>query len=334
MITIQDIIEISQNYDEYKVDIFAKLDAVEPISNFEFYLQTGIGLQELEWEEHSYYQFWHRLMDYFINGKPKIFSNSVIRHFWENEAVGNFALNHHITEAISNQSSVSTKDLCFRLYGKICRAVLSEQYGSILNTELLEALKIPLQLLSEDYRIIDYKITRDSVMIKALYKDFNVADGSYGAGVYIFNDEIGKGALRLGTLIKRGQCDNTTILSNVKTLYHRTNVTERLQNFLPNFSIALKETEQYIVNFENLKKIPLKNFTEEIEAFQKKHQLTIENVLEFEHGMEGEYNMWGWCNGLTAMAKMFEDNRRTDFEMMAGDLMMRYIKVAQPLENV
>lgn len=329
MITIQDIIEISQGYDEHKVDIFAKLDAVEPISNFEFNLQTGIGLQQLEWEEHSYYQLWHRLMDYFINGKPKIFSNSVIKHFWENEDVGNFALNHHITEAISNQSSVSTKDLCFRLYGKICRAVLSEQYGSILNTELLEALKLPLQLLSEDYRIIDYKITRDSVMIKTLYKDFNVADGSYGAGVYIYNDEVGRGALRLGTLIKRGRCDNTTILSNVKTLYHRSNVYERLSNFLPDFSISLKETEQYIVNFSKLKNIPLKNFTEEIQAFQKKYQLTTEQVLEFEHGMEGEYNLFGWCNGITAMAKLFEVERRTDFEMMAGDIMMKNIAISK-----
>lgn len=332
MATLNDIVDISKIYDVDKFDIFAKIEQMNFISNIQFelnYSMLDVNHSSIfSFEELSYRQFWHRLMDKFENGKPQIFSNSVINHFWQNGEIGKFALLQHTGNAFNNSYPIVEKDLCFRFYKDICRASVSDQYGSILNTQLLEALEQPLSLLSEDYRVIEYHIDRDTLMVKALYKDFNVEDGSYGLGVYIYNDEVGRGALRLGTLIKRGRCDNTTILSNVKTLYHRSNVYERLSHFLPDFSISLKETEQYIINFSKLKNIPLKNFTEEIQAFQKKYQLTTEQVLEFEHGM-GEYNLFGWCNGITAMAKLFEGERRTDFEMMAGDIMMKNIAISK-----
>lgn len=321
--TLQDIINWSEQLDENKFDIFASIPQLNWNSGSTFSYNEKYGYLE----EHAYYQMWHRLMDTTINNKPKIFSNSVIRHFWDEPELGDYAHKYHLNIAIDNNFPSVGKILCWRMAGMDCRAVLSDQYGSILNTELVKALQLPLSALSETPRIITHYITRDNVMIQMLYKDYNAEDGSYGAGIYICNDEIGKGALKLGTIIKRGFCDNTCILQNVRTLYHRNNIYDRLQTFLPEFSIALKETEQYIYRIEELKNIKIPNFTEELEKFAKKYQLDLETMVKFEQGMEGEYNMYGWMNGITTIAKEFALEKREFFQSLAGDLVMKSIKL-------
>ena len=318
MITYQELIALSHASDVNKKDvwyIFKDLD----------YLSSGgikDGADKYLMTEHAFKQFWHRLKDSTENKKLVVFSNSVIRHFWEEPEIGNYAFYHHIELERQNNPERLEKPFLFRLNDSDCRAVLSDQYGSILNSELLEALQTTLLQLSPTFRIVRYELDFDSLTLYTLHKELNVEDGEYGLGLYIYNDEIGRHSLKVATVIKRRACDNSCILTNVKTLYHRNRIVDRLNAILPDVSESLRSAEKYITNMHLLRGVKVE-FTKEIEELTKRFQLSEEETYRIHMGSENDTSMWGLVNGINYAAKYVRPDLREQFEVIAGNLVMK-----------
>ena len=318
MITYQELVALSHALNVNKKDVWYNFNDL-------VYLPSGgikDGADKYFMTEHAFKQFWHRLKDYSEDKKVKVFSNSVIRHFWEQPEIGNFAFHHHIHVERQDHPERLEKPLLYRLHNENCRAVLSDQYGSILNSELLEALESTLQQLSPTFRVVRYELTADYLSLYTLFKEFNVEDGEYGLGLYVYNDEIGRHSLKFGTVIKRRSCDNSCIISNVKTFYHRTNIIDRLNDSLPEFAESLSNAEKYITNMHLLHNIKIE-LTKELEKLTEKYQLTEEETLRVNMGAEGDYSMWGWVNGLNYAAQHIRADLRETFEILAGDFVMK-----------
>lgn len=121
---------------------------------------------------------------------------------------------YNLNRALGNANG---KEWFVRTYDNRARAVLSQDYATLPNTEVLTTIKSLLEgELDRFPGVHAYNpfVSADDLSVKIIWKDIPNAGngGGFGIGTYFGNGEIGNRKFKGLPLIKRNSCDNSTIV--------------------------------------------------------------------------------------------------------------------------
>lgn len=300
-IKLADLLAASKEFDkdkeDYKVynsDFYAVLNSMFIHSQY-FYNMN----------EHTWFQLTKRLCQPF-----KDYNMSAMKWMYQHPELVANTFNYCMDRF--NHTNPNDEWL-MRKYGNSLRAVLTPDYLVLNNTTLLETLADSLPH-EESHISRESTITPDYLVLKMILRDFNTDTGDYGIGLVVSNDEIGRGKLRLGGLIKRRSCDNSIVVPNQFAFFHRTNLFERILDVLKEVPNLIQSTHDYIFKFESKKEVDLSEINLVLELVAKKLQLNNEIKDQLFIGTEGQENLFGLINGITHAAK-FANNELERLEL-------------------
>jgi hypothetical protein len=210
------------------------------------------------------------------------------------------------------------------------RAVLSDIYAPISNTDLLDVVRTVVKGSDVPVTITrSSAVTADSLNVRAIFKDIdlggNHGNDRWGIGVYVRNGETGNRRGGILPLIQRHSCENSIVIdgsqSGFEFLHLGSAVAKLVQvkaaiaNILP---FAAHTLEQ-LIEADN-EKIP--EFSDVIAGICKQHGWPDDTAIKIAEGCEGRDTKLGLINGITYAAKFAADpDARADFEIEGGAIL-------------
>lgn len=219
-----------------------------------------------------------------------------------------------------------------RAFDDNCRAVLSDQYAAISNTELLAIVEKIAGETSAPSRLTDStSVTPDSLNMRMIWKDIARPDqqngnGGWGIGVAITNGETGQRKLRGMPLLQRHSCQNSIVVDqqvNGFEFTHRGSVSTKM--------IVVKSAMQEILPFaaELLERMiaadsqQIPDFTSVLDGLAIQYNWDDQTKTNVAVGTEGRDTKAGIINGVTHAAKFAQtDDDRMDMEILGGRLLV------------
>lgn len=238
------------------------------------------------------------------------------------------------TAALLNRHLEKKSDMYLRTYGTSARAILSTQYVDFPNTRLLQMVNDALPLAETSLGQIGNVqmgkafcvVTPDYLHARISLANVMTDEGEYRLGVYIGNDEVGNGRLRVLPGIQRTSCQNSLAFDydTGLSLIHR-----GIQSLNANI-VAAAILNSFKIGMENLnvllkaREIEVPKIEDEITKLAKQYNwsLGIQNAVVF--GTEGNGTLFGLVNGITYAAheKMDNDDSRISLELLAGKVLI------------
>jgi hypothetical protein len=220
------------------------------------------------------------------------------------------------------------KTWLIRAYENDARAVLSDRYSVLQNTEVLETLdKIVGETVHEP---IQPEITPDSMHLKL--KTNQTDTGDYGQGVYVGNGETGNYKLRIHPFVQRTSCTNSIVWKGGGIELRHININTgdlvfAMKRWLGETLLRNKEVMERIVEAET-ETIP--DFAEYVQKFCDNNGITEIGYGIVMAGSEGEETKMALVNGVTHYAKNVEDyDEEIRLETLGGSLLMGNRAAAQ-----
>lgn len=207
-----------------------------------------------------------------------------------------------------------------------CRAVLSDRYAAIGNTELLGLLdKITTETTAEVKLVQSSSVTPDSLNVRLTFKDIQRGNGGgWGIGIAITNGEIGQRKLCGLPLLQRHSCTNSIVIDKQAMGFeftHMGSATSKrvamkagMMEILP---FAAKLLDDMIKADEQV--IP--DFTEVLQGLSLQYGWDEKTRMEVAVGTEGWETKAAIVNGVTHAAKIFEGDARMDMEILGGRIL-------------
>lgn len=242
---------------------------------------------------------------------------------------------------------IESKGLLVRTHGKDIRAILTDKYGVVDNSQVMLAVHdILAQTAAElkDLRVVNSVVDRDRLDLRIVFaepKQINPNDPTpqgvtrrgdprspgqpYGYGVFVTNEETGRGGLAVKSLLWRGPCTNSIIVNNAQSIALRhigqTNVLlGRLQQA---FADALPVAAQTLNRVYEVSNKALPNLTDVISGLAKQYSWTDDTVKQVLVGTEGQETVMGLVNGVSYAATKLETSAdRVEMEQQAGSILV------------
>lgn len=239
------------------------------------------------------------------------------------------------TAALLNKHIERRPDMFLRTYGTSARAILSTQYVDFPNTRLLQMVNDALPLaensLGQSGNVQMGKsfcvVTPDYLHARISLANIMTDEGEYRLGVYIGNDEVGNGRLRVLPGIQRTSCQNSLVFDYDTGL----SLVHRGINSLNANLVAAAILNSFKIGMENLnvllkaREIEVPKIEDEITKLAKQYNwsLGVQNAVVF--GTEGKSTLFGLVNGITYAAheKMDNDENRISLELLAGKVLVQ-----------
>lgn len=223
------------------------------------------------------------------------------------------------------------------------RAILSDKYAPIQNTDVLgklaEAFKLINDNASAPIQPELYKTAlspdRLDLRFRILGRDLipNGENTPYGIGGYISNDEIGSGALKVLPALWRGSCDNTftwaankednTAAVNVRHIGTGSVLADRMAAAIAHcLQLGGKMLEQFMY----AKQIELPDLAKLLSGMADKNGWSEEFKNVALVGTEGQQNLYGLVNGVTYGAHTVygsDPAKVAELEALAGSWVMK-----------
>lgn len=225
-------------------------------------------------------------------------------------------------------------NLLVRGYGDDARAILSDSYARLDNSEVLDMASqvldgLPYQIVeSGKYFSKNDGVQRDEMAIRVVVKHVKPGDENtgYGLGVLIRNGETGGAASEIRPLIMRTSCMNSLVFKQGEAgedlglrLTHRGVRAAKLNLMASAIAEALPMAEDNLVKYLNTRtaKIDLAGV---IAKLGEDHGWSEDMSLAVGVGSEGHQSVYGLINGLTFAAHEMEINQaeRIEIESMAS----------------
>lgn len=220
-----------------------------------------------------------------------------------------------------------------RANGETARAILSERYAPIPNTDVLKATQEIIGAL--DHELIRPVVTPDNIYVKIKIADVDPRTlpfvdedekNNYGVGIMVSNDEIGKGSLRAIPMIQRTSCKNSFVLRRnefaleMRHQYYSPGLMRgRLQDAIGR---ALKVGMDTMNDIHEAMKTNIPNIADVLDQIGAKYRLSSEVVDAAKIGTEGQRTRMGVVNGLSFAAhsaRQITDDTREMLEGIAGE---------------
>jgi hypothetical protein len=326
--TIQELLDQSKEQDEHKTDYIAHPHAMKFDQNCIMQVEPGglfmngtVALSPNEW---AYRQIFSKLgTTVFGKGVNKTLPADYMMALRPDLRA--YVLNDHL-------KNYPNGDWFVRAYDDTCRAVLSDRYAAIGNTELLTILSaVTNEAKTPSHLTNSSSVNQDSLNVRIIWKDVNRGDdskgnGKWGIGVAITNGETGKRRLRGMPLLQRDSCDNSIILDgsvNGFEFTHRGSINTKMivvksamQEILP-FAAELLET---MIAAES-QSIP--DFSSVLAGLAIQYGWDDKQAAAVAIGTEGRETRAGIVNGVTHSAKLYEDaDARMDIEILGGRILV------------
>lgn len=214
-----------------------------------------------------------------------------------------------------------------RAYDEACRAVVSEGFTTISNTEILDVLAgVVEQNQTPDFKLVRPSVTPDEINIKTVWKDVRRGGGNYGIGVYVGNGEIGNRRLRIYPIIQRHSCTNSIIVEHDKGIdfVHRGNKFTKMVQIksiiAELFGLAAEVLEKMIA--AEAEAIP--QFTDVLAGLSAHYGWDDKTYATVAIGTEGKDTRAGLVNGITFAAHTIEraPSEQADMEILGGRILM------------
>ena len=220
-----------------------------------------------------------------------------------------------------------------RFNGDQCRAVLSDRYSPLANSELAEYL---LEQFGDGYDIVRPYYDPDTLHLKFVTMA-DPDDSNYAYGVYVGNGETGNRSLTVAGFVQRHACTNSIILTDNR--WRVTHVSKTKSEYLLTVRSWVAEAMQLSMDQrERLAAAALEeveDFTNVIERLCKQNGLTNEVRDSVLMGTEGQKTVMGLVNGLSWAAHQQDDPElQIDMEVLAGKYLqhgLQNVQVRQPV---
>lgn len=328
-ITIQELLDQSREQDGHKSDYIAHPNNIAFDDQCVMQVEPGglftygkVALNPNEW---AYRQIFQKLATG-VYGKGATKSLPADYLLTIRPALRAYVLNEHMHKDYPNG------DWFVRAFDDTCRAVLSDRYAAIANSELLQILEtVTHETKATPSLAYSSSVTPDSLNVRIIWKDVQRGDdsrgnGNWGIGVAITNGETGQRRLRGMPLLQRHSCQNSIVLDQTVNGFeftHRGSVQTKM--------VVVKSAMQEIIPFaaEMLEKMiaadaqALPDFADVLHGLSLQYGWDEKQTAAVAVGTEGRETRAGIVNGVTHAAKLFEDpDARMDMEILGGRILV------------
>lgn len=199
-----------------------------------------------------------------------------------------------------------------RTHGDGARAILSQDYTPIQNTDVIETTAEMLDQTA--YQLVQPHIDADNVDFKLRVTENE--DGSFGQGVFIGNGETGQRGLSIKPFIQRTSCTNSIVYSagGVFLRHFKLVKADLIYTIKRHMGEALKITGEMMnrILMAEVEQIP--DFSEYVSAFCKKNNVSQVGYGIIMVGAEGQQTTMGLVNGLSFYAH-HQENHDTELRL-------------------
>lgn len=240
---------------------------------------------------------------------------------------------------------IENKGLLVRTEGKAIRAILTDRYGIVDNTQVLNAVReILVQTAPDlkDLRIVNSHIDRDRLDLRVVFSEPKVTNPEivsqgatrqydprdnrpYGLGVFVTNEETGRGGLAVKSLIWRGQCTNSIIVNTQQsiTVRHIGQPDVLIGRLQQAFADALPVAAQTLNRIYEVSNKALPNLTDVLSGLSKQYGWGDDTIKQVLIGTEGQETVMGLVNGVSFAAQKLDSSaERVDMETQAGIILV------------
>ena len=210
-----------------------------------------------------------------------------------------------------------------RQYQATARAILGSDYTVMDNLPLLERLEEACQERGYPKEFKDPLVTPDDLHLRAVW---GYAEGGlWGIGLYVGNNEIGSGKIKVKGLLKRTACDNSLIwtMDSAVEFIHRGDASIRWTAIARAVVEALKLGPGILRRAHEAEATEIPNFDEVLNGLAETYGWTPPQALSVATGTENQRTVMGVLNGLTWFAHNAElpPEERVRWESLAGDVL-------------
>jgi len=238
---------------------------------------------------------------------------------------------------------IESKGLLVRTHGKDIRAILTDKYGIVDNTQVLNAVHEVLAATGSampDLKVHNSSITRDRLDMRIVFQNpkvqnpeivpqgetrrGDVGNRPYGFGAYVGNEETGRGGLSVKALVQRHGCANSIIVEHKENiqLRHLGETQVLLGRLQQSFADILPVGAHVLNRIYEVTNKALPNLAEVLAGLSKQYNWADETQSQILIGTEGQETHMGLVNGVSFAASKIEDSAaRVEMETQAGSIL-------------
>jgi hypothetical protein len=231
-----------------------------------------------------------------------------------------YVLNDHIKNGANGTGWM------VRAYDETCRAVVSDGFATIGNTELLDTFAgVVKEQHTPDFQLIRPAVTPDEMYLKSVWKDVQAGGKNYGLGVFMSNSEIGGRKIRIKPVVQKHSCTNSIIVDHEKgiELTHRgSRITKMIlikAAIAEIFGLAAEALDRLVKAESEV--IP--NFSDVLLGLTAHYGWDDKTSATVSIGTEGNQTRAGIINGVTYAAHAVEREaaEQAEMEMLGGKML-------------
>lgn len=249
--------------------------------------------------------------------------------------------------------NIESKGLLVRTHDKRIRAILTDRYGVVDNSDVIKAVRDILTTQSNqggrrvadelrDLRVVNSIVDRDRLDMRIVFSEPEIknpeivpqgdtrrgdprSNRPYSLGVFVTNEETGRGGLAVKSLIWRGTCTNSIIVNNAQSiaLRHIGESQVLLGRLQQAFADALPVAAQTLNRVYEVSNKALPNLTDVISGLAKQYSWGDDTIKQVLIGTEGQETVMGLVNGVSYAASKIETSaERVEMEQQAGSILV------------
>lgn len=240
-------------------------------------------------------------------------------------------------------TQVESKGLLIRTEAKAIRAVLTDKYGIVDNTQVLNAVREILVATGDampDLTVVKSTVNRDRLDMRIVFKNpkitnpelipqgetrrGDIGNRPYGFGVYVGNEETGRGGLSVKALAQRHGCTNSIIIESKENiqLRHLGETQVLLGRLQQSFADILPIGADILNRIYAVTNKALPNLTDVLSGLSKQYGWDDDAQNQILIGTEGQETVMGLVNGVSYAASLLKDSTdQVEMEMQAGSIL-------------
>jgi hypothetical protein len=334
--TLESLRNQAEEFERRKVDFIGMPMFNEKARLVPLDKNTGIGEYEFGMTEWAISQLCTKLgPGTFGRGSNRMLPKDAVMRWMDTEAFRPHIagiLNENVRRVEANGTT-----WFIRTYGEDVRAILSERYAPVSNTEVINKTLEAVQLLEEqhgsklDLTIVRPWNTPDDLSLKVIVNNLNVLPSGekapYGIGFHTHNNETGRGGIGVSPLIQKFWCTNSIVFMGDEDATFRSThrgipevIVGKLALAIAN---ALKLSAEYLEDYLQLRTVQLPDIFSQISKMAERNSWSTDFTDAVRSGIEDQRTVAGLVDGLTFAAHKIYSNdpeQMVTWEAMAGGI--------------
>jgi hypothetical protein len=239
---------------------------------------------------------------------------------------------------------IESKGLLIRTEAKNIRAILTDRYGIVDNTQVLNAVREILVATGDqmpDLTVVNSSVNRDRLDMRIVFKNpkitnpeiapqgetrrGDIGNRPYGFGVYVGNEETGRGGMSVKALAQRHGCTNSIIIESKENiqLRHLGETQVLIGRLQQSFADILPIGADILNRIYAVTNKALPNLTDVLSGLSKQYGWDDDAQNQILIGTEGQETVMGLVNGVSFAASKIEDSaKRVEMETQAGSILV------------